>query len=433
VNDGTTRALESGMRIGPFLLGALLAALAPVCDARACGGCFSTSTSNSVVTDHKMILSLGREKTTLYDEMRYAGSPESFAWILPVAGEVTVALSAPALFGAVDALTIPMVAVPPKPCRGCGTKDNYLVTTANGVDDETDAVVGPYEVVRLHATDAGALDAWLAAHGFVVPPDVRSVVDAYVAIGADFIAMKLVPGATVRALRPVRVTMPSTVATLPLRMIAAGAGAQLGVTLVVVGEGRYEPLGAPTFVVRGADLTWDFATSISDYRSVHDALEVSAGPDAWEIQSSTSINAQTLLRRLVAANAMSDAGYDTDAGTATSAELARADIDALFAGAQSLRFTRLHARLARSGLQRDLTVVAAADQTVVDATREPLNFANPPSCDCDSVGRVSVSRGCGVALSRHDLVECVAFIGAVFAARRRRSRAAAAGERGEGE
>lgn len=30
-----------------------------------------------------MILAIGSNETTLYDQIRYQGSPESFAWVLP--------------------------------------------------------------------------------------------------------------------------------------------------------------------------------------------------------------------------------------------------------------------------------------------------------------------------------------------------------------
>ena len=50
------------------------------------------------------------------------------------------------------------------------------------------------------------------------------VIDAYVAEGFNFLALKLVPGQGVDSMRPVRVTTPGAAATLPLRMVAAGTG-----------------------------------------------------------------------------------------------------------------------------------------------------------------------------------------------------------------
>ena len=85
------------------LLSSLVAAAVVVSaferDAKACGGCFSPPTEqDSVVTDHRMILSVSPQQTTLYDQIRYSGSPASFAWVLPIHGTVDVGLSADVLF-----------------------------------------------------------------------------------------------------------------------------------------------------------------------------------------------------------------------------------------------------------------------------------------------------------------------------------------------
>ena len=50
-------------------------------DAAACGGCFPPQPPPgepvSLVTDHRMILSVSQKQTTLYDQIQYSGSPES--------------------------------------------------------------------------------------------------------------------------------------------------------------------------------------------------------------------------------------------------------------------------------------------------------------------------------------------------------------------
>jgi hypothetical protein len=49
-------------------------------DAAACGGCFGPPTEkNDVVTDHRMVLSVSPQQTTLYDQIRYSGQPSAFA------------------------------------------------------------------------------------------------------------------------------------------------------------------------------------------------------------------------------------------------------------------------------------------------------------------------------------------------------------------
>ena len=82
--------------------------------AEACGGCFVPPENNTVVTDHRMILSVGQGRSTLYDQIRYQGSPESFAWVLPITGEAQVGLSADIVFSALDGMTQVGVVAPPR-------------------------------------------------------------------------------------------------------------------------------------------------------------------------------------------------------------------------------------------------------------------------------------------------------------------------------
>ena len=90
-------------------------------DASACGRVFFHPPSpaervSDAITDERMLLSVSTTQTTLYDQIRYAGSPSSFAWVLPIHGTVTVGLSADVLFDSVDALTATQINPPPSNC-----------------------------------------------------------------------------------------------------------------------------------------------------------------------------------------------------------------------------------------------------------------------------------------------------------------------------
>src|SRR5262245_4385819 len=91
--------------IGSALI-ALMAMLASPRDARACGGFFvQQARAASGVTGHRMLLSLGNEQTTLYDQIEYDGNPSSFAWVLPIKGAAQIGLSSDLLFNWLDAGT----------------------------------------------------------------------------------------------------------------------------------------------------------------------------------------------------------------------------------------------------------------------------------------------------------------------------------------
>src|ERR1019366_5343058 len=184
-------------------------------EARACGGCFHGPTQNGdVITDHRMIFSVSPQQTTLYDEIEYQGSPSSFAWVLPIHGQVQVGLSADVVFAALDSATATTIQSPnPPSCPSCtcaefGAADasagptNGGGSSGGGVNVISQSVVGPYDTVQLQSTNPTALTDWLAANGFAVPSDHQPIIAAYVNEGFDFLALKLQPGQGVQAMRP---------------------------------------------------------------------------------------------------------------------------------------------------------------------------------------------------------------------------------------
>ena len=421
------------MRSSAALLGTCAAALVMALgvagerDAYACGGCFHppepTGEHTSVVTDHRMILSVSPQQTTLYDQIRYAGNPSSFAWVLPIAGEATIGLSSDTLFTAIDQITQTTVIAPPMNCPAapsfCNSFGGNAEDTAGGsgapraadagagVDVTKHEVVGPYETVQLHSTDPNALNDWLTSHGYVVPDDVKPIIAAYVTEHFDFLALKLVPGAGVSAMRPVRVSTPGAAPILPLRMVAAGTGAKVGITLWVLADGRYEPQNFPFFQVKDEELLWDWNASQSNYTSLRANEESASGFHAWEVESSTT-QSQSNIRTYVTqqgqfGNGGPDAGQDylpiqtPDGGgiAETADDVRQDDFKALFAGIGTsdgqVRITRVRTDLAHDALGQDLALQASADQAVLANLRKVTKEANEPQCpvydgQCRQVG-----------------------------------------------
>jgi hypothetical protein len=415
--------------------------------ASACGGCFHPpSQTVSDITDEKMLLSVSPTQSTLYDEIVYSGSPSSFAWVLPIHGTVTVGLSADVVFSSIDTLTATQINPPPSSCPapncsgggGCGSgeQSNALSATDNGgagggVQVLTQSTVGPYDTVQLHSTNAGALDAWLTQNGFDIPAAVQPILSAYVSEGFDFLAMKLMPGQGVQAMRPVRVTSQGAGLSLPLRMASVGTGAITGITIWIVADGRYEPQNFPSFYISTSKLVWDWKTSSSNYASLRTAQEASFHNGAWELESSINLNQQTITSTILAGgqgnqyntsvpasdatqdylpvgiSAFSDAGAcgndePADAGDAadagegsapdasgdaagppsgpceTAEQVRNDDIAALFAGMSSptVRVTRIRSDIAQSAMTVDLVLQAASDQSEVSNSRNVTQSVN---------------------------------------------------------
>ena len=399
-------------------------------EARACGGCFgpppSPTESPQVVTDHRMILTIAKEQSTLYDQIKYSGNPSSFAWVLPISGTVDVGLSSDVVFQSLDGVTTTSIVAPPRNCPpppNCNSRGSFgSASDSTGSSSDAGAapqdpgvvvtkqeVVGPYETVQLKATNATALQDWLAANNFYVPPgDVQNVINQYVTEKFDFLALKLLPGKGVQDMRPVRVTTKGANAVLPLRMVAAGTGAVVGVSLWVLGEGRYEPQNFPTFAFKADDLAWDWNASRSNYTDLRAEKTAASGGRGWETENSTLLFRQQLENAVRRSNFNPnpgnppplDAGVPLDPqeqsaqvdylpvtdsqGTVikTAVQVRDEDLTTLFFGIpeSSSRVTRMRADLAHAALDADLVMTASQDQAVLATVRQLTKELNQPQC-----------------------------------------------------
>jgi hypothetical protein len=401
-------------------------------DSRACGGCFHPPTppneSGTVVTDHQMIFVSSAQQTTLYDMIKYSGAPASFAWVLPIHGTVTVALSSDVVFAALDQLTSPNVIPPPYPtcpvpanCSSCDfagaaqSGSGGSSGGSTGVTVLTQAVVGPYDTVQVQSTNPSALDTWLSANGYTIPQSVQPIIAAYVNEGFDFLAMRLAPGQGVQAMRPVSVTSAGAGVSLPLRMVAAGTGATVGITLWAVSAGRLEPQNFSAFTIAPSDLVWDWSLDSSNYTSLQQQKEAALGHAAWQTESSLDLSSYTVEALVLGSGgsgssgggpaiAASTEGYTgSDAGSGATAEQQRQqDLATLFpGGGGSVRVTRMRADLSSAALANDLVLQASADQSSLSNNYQVTKSINappcpnPPVCPCGGVAGSSGSGGFG--------------------------------------
>ena len=419
---------RSALVLGFSVAVSALGLLAQERDAAACGGCFHPPTQvASDITDERMLLSVSTKQTTLYDQIRYSGSPSSFAWVLPIHGTVDVGLSADVLFGSVDQLTATQINPPPQNCpappSNCnsfnGKGGGFAAPSAAGDSADAGVVVtkaenvGPYSTVQLHATDSSALEKWLSDNGFQIPVDVKPIIDQYVAEGFDFLAMKLLPNQGVQAMRPVRVTAPGASLSLPLRMAAIGTGVSVGITIWVVADGRYQPQNFPFYHIEDKDLVWDWSTTSSNYTTLRSQNEATLKGKGWEIESSLTLNQQLISNTIlsggvyyggggVGPSQASQASADylpvdaDDSGTTTgqtAEQVRQADIAALFAGMNgpNVRITRMRSDISHAAMTSDFVLQASPDQAEIPNVRNLTNAVNlqcPVYDGCNIVGNV---------------------------------------------
>jgi hypothetical protein len=395
--------------------------------AAACGGCFHPPTQTVTdITDEKMLLVVSGTQTTLYDQIEYSGSPSNFAWVLPIRGTVTVGLSADVLFQSIDALTATQIVPPPTNCPvpncvyngpevenggGGAALASASSADASAVTVLTQANVGPYETVQLQSTDGSALDDWLTDNGYNVSAAVQPILDAYVAEGFNFLAMKLLPDQGVTAMRPVRVTTPGASLTLPLRMASVGTGAITGITIWVVADGRYQPQNFQYFYIDTSQIVWDWASSSSNYTTLRVQQEANYMNAAWEIESSIDLNETLITNVILSGGQYYGNGYASstpveatldylpvgdpdaggDGGSETAEEVRADDVAALFAGltAPTIRVTRIRSDIAQTAMTSDFTLEAATDQSELSNVRDltqSVNLTCTIYSGCSAVG-----------------------------------------------
>ncbi|MSP25851.1 MAG: DUF2330 domain-containing protein [Myxococcales bacterium] len=395
----------------PMILAVLVAGEG---DASACGGCFVPPDENTQVTGHRMVMSIGMSQSTLYDQIEYTGNPASFAWVLPINGEVGVDVSSDLLFNQLGFDTAVSIAAPPLDCPfyNCGQDSGTgFGSSSTGSGGATDAenggvtviaqeVVGPYETVQLKTTSPTALQDWLKGHGYSLPAEIAPLVTAYVNEGFNFLAVKLVPGKAVSAMQPIRVTTTGASVALPLRMVAAGTGATTTVTLYVVSEFRAEASNFPNFDIEPASVLWNYDLDRSNYTEQRDLAYKASGGLAWLTEAArpySAVGFRNQITNVVDFAGPVASGYGVDEQDFEGAHAkAQEDLDTLFAGMNegSVWVTRMRAELSKSALATDLGVAAADAQDEVSNFIQTTKFVGtqpacpppPPGCEEGTTG-----------------------------------------------
>ncbi len=364
------RALDVIVVTAIVLLGSTIARTA-----HACGGCFNPPRTVQTVNSHRMVLALSTRQTTLWDQFSYAGDPSNFSWILPIrySPDVRIELADNRFMQMLDDLSAPVVfipqAPPPRFCRGCnrlgGDASSADAASDSGVVVHREEVVGPYAIAIVGSADPMALRTWLADNGFAVPPSVIPVIDHYVALRSDFVALRLRSGAGISRMSPIRVTTPGYQPTLPLRMIAAGVADRVGLQLLVLADSRIAAQNFPNGEILETDLVYDFnapTDPVTDFLAAFRRINVANANRVWLTESSVRWIATALVSQADALARFDpigrDAGFCADPPTADSGadsgETLDGDMDAM--SADSASATDAGPRCREPDLREDLRV-----------------------------------------------------------------------------
>lgn len=279
----------------------LIASLAFLDRAEACG-CFHPPIPDEFEDDfavnqtaEQIIFEVGDGTITAHVLIQYAGDPAAFAWLVPVPSAPELALSHSGVFSWLGDATAPYTTwsntfncpTPAYSCRrhpaprcppapwdpGCDehpVQDSgmWADTTEdasedwNGPGDPPVEVVsreqvGSYDTVVFAADEADLAIGWLQDEGFIVNDTMTPFMQPYLDSDMLFLASRLVAGADVDEIRPLRMTFEADNPMIPLQLTAIAADPHLAIISYVVGDSTFEPIEQPITEVDGAEFAVD--------------------------------------------------------------------------------------------------------------------------------------------------------------------------------
>ena len=245
--------------------------------------------------------------------IKYSGKPESFAWIIPVPEVPELALSPTSAFGLIDKATAPSVTVQtdnlcPQSAWSCAYHDRPNCGGLYGADDNQGAgggtsvsdaaaggnepppvtvineqVVGDYQTVTFRANEAAAATQWLRDNGFVVNSTTSIYMEPYVQAGMVFVAAKLVAGAGISSIKPLKMRYRAAFPMVPLLLTAVGADPHMTVTAYIYGNDPFRPMGHPVVQIDPKQIARDRSGRVN-YPMVLAKTIDDAGGDAFVIE-----------------------------------------------------------------------------------------------------------------------------------------------------
>jgi hypothetical protein len=412
--------MHRAWKTGLFLVVCVGAAASIAPRAEACGGCFAPPGPSTEVTAHRMAFVVTTARTILWDQIEYVGDPSSFGWVLPIRSAVDVGVSSDELFRRLDGETQPIVTPPPPPTcpppeKRCRTTCGYgapgadssasfdTAPTDAAVDVWSSAVVGPYEATQLSASDGTALRTWLTDHGYVLPDAIAPVIDAYVSEGFGFLAVKLVPGLGTSRMVPIRIAFDGASPSLPLRMVAAGTGANVGIKLFVLGDGRWEAQNFDNAEIATSSLVWNWAVGGSNLGQLETDLIGAHPAGVWIAQSSQTYSLSDFFDALPPP----DPGPSADGGDGGDGSVFvpvddKTEIEKAFPGKTSATVTRLFAQLPVAALGTDLELQASLGGTIPVSREAPTGINFYCGSSVEYVDCPGVSPTCDSGVSHYD-------------------------------
>lgn len=191
------------------------------------------------ITYERALLVVNGTRQQMIASVEISEAQPDAAVILPVPGlpEVDQPAGGGELFAYLNDATRPLVEVQTRYLWGSEDERATGGAAPGGAVLIGREVLGGYDVARLAADDAGALQAWLDTNRYTVPPAAQSILAAYVAEGWSFVAVKLAANAPNGSLDPLRISYDAERVVYPMRL-GSLSDRPVGVDLYLLADHR---------------------------------------------------------------------------------------------------------------------------------------------------------------------------------------------------
>ncbi len=290
--------------------GVLIATLVGQPDAHACGGFFCNNAQPVNQAAERIIFSTAADGTvTATIQIQYAGDAESFAWVLPVAGNPEVNVSSNLAFQRLQAATNPLYTLTTRvegSCRddglrgspsfnsGAGGADGGVARSDAGMGPITvvnSGSVGPYDfvVISVDESTPSPTDTaveWLHDNDYQIDESGAALLEPYLAGGMNLLAFRLTKGNTTGSIRPVQIVFGPGQASIPIRPTAVAAVADMGVMVWVLGPHRAVPVNYFSLELNESLINW--LSPASNYNAVVTEAANQAGGQGFVTEMSSA-------------------------------------------------------------------------------------------------------------------------------------------------
>lgn len=200
----------------------------------ACGGVVDQPGGDTSVSGETAVVVWDGTQETILLRLSTRSEAVTAGLLVPTPTPATVALGDEQVFTDLAAVTVPRTEerrhlFGPPLLFGDGDGDGASAGGPGGGVQVLDTVdLGPLRATTLSATDARALDGWLAEHGYESSPALQSAVTPYVDEGWSFVAVQLnaVGQSLAGTLPPIAMSFASDEAVYPMRMSSAAEETQ---------------------------------------------------------------------------------------------------------------------------------------------------------------------------------------------------------------